>query len=330
MEKILNTDRGKLLVRPYQPEDEEGVLSLWRIAFEKEMDRSLWAWKYIEGPFKHQIAVCIDEAGQILVLYGGIPFPAVRQGDRVTITHLMDIMSHPSCRGSGLFVRVANSFFEFFAGAGKTVFYYGFPGPYHFAIGEKYLNYRWLGKGMGYLRASVKEVAGKGRRLGGHVEPIRKSEASMNETWRMQARHYGFSAIRDQAFIQWRFFDHPLRTYDVWGYRPTLGSCYQAYAVISMDGTRARLVDMLAPPSEGMIARFLGRLAIHYAKADMDVFEAWLPEGHFTKRALISAGFAPFNEPFGIIPTGRSFDPRLDYEWASTHLYYTMADGDLL
>jgi len=330
MEKAIDTDRGRFTVRTYTPEDEAGVLALWRAAFEKEMDPQLWRWKYLQGPFKNQIAVCTDAPGNILVLYGGIPFRAAWGDQTVRMTQLMDIMSHPSCRGSGLFIRTAEAFFDFFAGAGKTVFYYGFPGAYHYTIGEKYLDYRMLNQGMGFMTAKTADLKATVKPFQGVAEPIQRIDASLDDMWRRERGSYPLSVIRDGRFLHWRFFQHPFNRYELWGFRPFLRRQLKAYAVLSIKGPKARLVDVFAPNSEPIVTGFLSRMAAHYISRDIEEMEVWLPKAHFLEPACIAAGFLPAKEPLGIIPTGRSFDPRLDYDWASENMYYTMADGDLM
>ncbi|MFP4087436.1 MAG: GNAT family N-acetyltransferase, partial [Desulfobacteraceae bacterium] len=135
MEKRIETQHGSFRVRPYRSDDEAGVLSLWEAAFGKELSPSLWRWKYLKNPYPVQIGVAVDDDERVLVLYGGIPYRANWNGNQVSMTHLMDIMSHPDCRGSGLFVKTGAAFFDLFAGPERTLFYYGFPGKYHFDIG---------------------------------------------------------------------------------------------------------------------------------------------------------------------------------------------------
>ena len=51
MEKITVKNLGTFEIRPYLPEDERQVLSLWKTAFHKEMPEPLWHWKYTRNPF---------------------------------------------------------------------------------------------------------------------------------------------------------------------------------------------------------------------------------------------------------------------------------------
>jgi hypothetical protein len=330
MEQRIEIREGVFVVRPYDDGDEAGVLSLWQAAFGKEISSSLWRWKYLENPYPVQIALAVGEDGRTLVMYGGIPYRANWEGKTVTITHLMDIMSHPDCRGSGLFVKTGMAFFDLFAGPGRTLFYYGFPGKYHFDIGKKYLAYSGFQGGVAFLMARAGALARKSRWPLGRIERITEVDDAFDGLWKRSVGDYPLAVIRDAAFLQWRFFEHPLRRYEMWGYRPYLHRELRAYAVFSVEGETARMVDILCPPSKKAAGDFLARLGRQFDERGIREIQTWLPKDHFLGRLAVSAGFNPFQEPLGFIPTGRSFHPGLSMDWASQHLYYTMADGDLL
>ncbi len=330
VEKVIETERGRFLIRSYRPEDEAGVLSLWKAAFEKEISPALWRWKYLENPYNLQIALCVNEDGTILVMYGGIPYRTNWKGKTVCVTHLADIMSHPVCRGTGLFVRAGAAFFDLFAGPEATIFYYGFPGKFHFDIGEKYLEYTALKGGVGFLTARTAHLASRVTRFGGQIEQISDIDNSFDRLWKRCRDNYPFALVRDADFLRWRFFKHPLRKYELWGYRSYFKKGLKAYAVFAIEGEKARMVDLFGPPSEKTVTAFLTRLGAQFAERGIERVETWLPGNHFLTRAAISAGFKPLEEPLGIILTGRSFHPALSLEWASANIYYSMADGDLL
>ena len=330
MEKRVETGHGAVVIRPYRSGDEAGVLSLWKAAFGKEISPPLWRWKYLENPYPVQIGLAVGEDDRVLVMYGGIPYRANWKENRVSITHLMDIMSDPECRGSGLFVKTGMGFFDLFAGPERTCFYYGFPGKYHFDIGKKYLEYTDLENGVSFLRAETGALAQNSRRPGGRIERIMDADDAFDGLWERCGKDYPLAVIRDSAFLRWRFFEHPLREYEVWGYRSCFRRGWKAYAVVALEGETARMVDILAPPSGKTISDFLARLGDRFSARGIREIETWLPEDHFLARFAVSAGFRGFQEPLGFIPTGRSFHPGLSLDWASQHLYYTMADGDLL
>jgi len=330
MEKRVDTEHGAVVIRPYRSGDEEGVLSLWRAAFGKDISASLWRWKYLKNPYPVQIGLAVGEEGEVLVMYGGIPYFANWKGERVTITHLMDIMSHPDWRKSGLFVKTGTAFFDLFAGPDRTCFYYGFPGKYHFDIGKKYLKYTGLKNGVGFLKAETGTLGMNKMRAWGRIERMTGVDEAFDDLWKRCRKDYPFAVIRDSAFLRWRFLEHPVREYEIWGYRSCFRRGWQAYAVFAIEGETARMVDILAPASMKTTRDFLVRMGDRFHGRGIKEIETWLPEDHFLARFAASAGLKPFEEPLGFVPTGRSFHPALSLDWASQHLYYTMADGDLL
>lgn len=317
------------MVRPYKPEDETGVLALWEAAFEKVMPSSLWRWKYLESPYPVQIAVCLDENGEVVVVYGGIPYRANWKGRKIFITHLADIMSHPDYRRSGLFVKMGSVFFEFFAGPQLTPFYYGFPGKVHFEIGKKYLLYQALEGGVGHFSANTDPLAQRKAQMGWRIEKMTRGDELLDSLWKRVQKFYPFAVIRDASFFQWRFFARPGKRYECYGYRSFMGREWKGYVVFDLQDHHATLVDLLMPPSQSLVSDFLGRVSHQLSLEGVKTMAIWLPAEHFLVPLLLSAGFVSAPEPLGFVPTGRSFDPALELEWVGKNLYYTMADGDL-
>ncbi|MBI5591129.1 MAG: GNAT family N-acetyltransferase [Deltaproteobacteria bacterium] len=330
MEKITLTGRGTFVIRPYQPEDEGRVLSLWKTAFQKEMPEPLWRWKYSENPFGYRILLCVNEAGDPVVMYGGIPYQANWKGQHVEITNLMDIMSHPDYRKTGLFIQTGNAFFDTFCGPDKSVLLYGFPGKYHFEIGQKYMAYLKLKTDVVYLRAETAHLAPSITQSPGYLELVRDIDESFDRLWEICKGSYPLAIIRNAAFIRWRYGNHPLKRYEIWRYQAGQQGAMDAYVVLSIADGKAVLSDILAPPSGFNLSNVFGLLGKMLSDRDISTLETWLPGGHVMMHAALSSGFNVYPEPTGIIPTIRIFDPSLAFEWACDHLYYSMADGDLV
>lgn len=329
LEKWFETDRGKFQIRPYGIGDEQGVLSLWQAAFGKEMPEDLWRWKYLESPFKHKILLCLNEQREVVAFYGGIPYRANREGRTIEVVQLMDIMSHPDYRGAGLFVRTAKEFFRRFCDSQGSDFLYGFPGKYHYELGRRLIGYKGLPGGVSFLTARTADLAGKNRWFGGRFELISEIDSSFDNLWKVCLDYYPLSVIRDAKFVRWRFMDHPLKKYEVWGYRRYFGKKLQGYAVFSIEGQKARLIDMLTPSSIRLTSDFLARLGGLFGERGIEEVETWFPAHHFLFEAAVSAGFTSLPEPLGIISTVRVFDHSPNFEWMAKNIYYSMADGDL-
>jgi hypothetical protein len=330
MEKITLTGRGTFVIRSYQPEDEERVLSLWKTAFLKEMPQSLWRWKYSENPCGYRILLCVNDAGDPVVMYGGIPYKANWKGKDVEITNLMDIMSHPDYRKTGLFIQTGNAFFDTFCGPDQSVLLYGFPGKYHFEIGRKYMMYRKLTADVVYLSVETMRLAQSITQSSGCMEPVSGIDDAFDRLWEISHNRYPLAVIRDAAFLRWRYGNHPLKRYEILKYRTMRQGEVRAYAVLSIAGGKATLSDVLAPASGIHLPDFFGVLGKMLSDRGISTVETWLPGGHFMTLAAQSSGFNSYPEPTGIVPTIRIFDPSLDFEWVCDHLYYTMADGDLV
>lgn len=330
MEKITLTGRGTFVIRPYQPEDEERVLSLWKTAFLKEMPESLWLWKYRENPFGYRILLCVNETGDPVVMYGGIPYQANRKGKSVEIINLMDIMSHPDYRKTGLFIQTGQVFFDVFCGPDKSVLLYGFPGKYHFEIGQKYMEYRKITADVVYLSVEPAHLISSITQPPGYLEQVRDIDETFDRLWEICKDSYPLAIIRNAAFLRWRYGNHPLKRYEIWRYRATLQGAMDAYIVLSISDGKAALSDILAPPSGINLSNIFGLLGKMLTEREIGVLETWLPGGHFITNAALSSGFNSYPEPVGIIPTFRSFDPSMTFQWGCDNIYYSMADGDLV
>ena len=329
MEKVVKLEAGEFRFREYRREDEAKVLALWKLAFGKDLSVPIWRWKYADNPFGNRILLCVDSGDSLaVVMYAGAPYRANWRGRTVEIVQLMDIMSHPDYRKTGLFVKSADAFFELFAG-GDSVLYYGIPSEYHFNIGNKYLHYSGLESGVSYLSCAPHQLRGARRVLGGVVDEVGSTDERFDRLWERQRRHYPLAVIRDAAFLRWRFLGHPEKSYSICTYRPRFARELLGYAVVGFDDETARLVDILMPPGQRQIADFLGRLAGIVADRGAARFETWMPAGHFLTAGAQAAGWVREKEPLGIVPTARSFDEELTIPWVSENLFYTMADSDL-
>lgn len=330
METEFETDRGSFLVRPYEMGDEPGVLSLWQAAFHKELPPRVWRWKYLENPYPQKVLVCTRSDGKIVALFGGIPYRANWEGRIVEVLHAMDIMSHPDYRGAGLFVRTCQAFMDAFCESGAVSFLYGIPGRYHYDLGEKYLGYRELKGCLCFLTTRTVDLAHGRKRFGGRLRPVCEIDRSFDRLWNKCSPHYPLAVIRDAPFLRWRFTDNPMGAYDIYGYQRWPGGDMVGYAVLSRNREQTRMVDIVVSPVPGLIEDFLGRIGVELTRRGIETVEAWLPAGHFVTKAAMAAGFAPGQEPLGMILCVRLFDHSPDLEWIAENLFFTMADGDLM
>ena len=325
-------------IRPYEPADLPAVLTAWQAAFGKPLAPRLWRWKYHDAPLGHQILLCVHESGEIAALYGGLPFAADWRGERLRITQLMDVFSHPAHRRplggrGGLYVRTALSYFLRYGGPDASMLMYGLPGERHSRLGIHRLGYRTLPGGMAYLTAHPAALARlRARPLIGRLAPVAENDlvgldqlADAGPVTRLQAR-------RNAEFIRWRFLRHPehqyrLLRYSAWASRP--GTAWRGYAAVRTMQAQGVIVDLVLPQGERDARDMLRRLGALLLADGISELCTWLPASGIDAARLRALGFSEQPEPLGIRPTARLFDTGISWSDASTALHYTMADADL-
>lgn len=333
-EKIVESPKGRFVIRPYRESDEQGALSLWHAAFGKKMSRKLWQWKYAKNPFGRQIMLCVSEEGQPVAAYAAIPYRGRWKGKEVRFSHLMDNMSHPDFRGAiggrrGLFVRTAEEFYSRYGGPHASIFFYGFPGRRHFLLGKRVLKYTALENEPSYLSVQLSEKVAKMIPFKGSVAIRERPDDSLDVLDRTYAQLYPFAVRRNREFLQWRFFEHPEQEYLFYTYETWWRHQSKGYAVVSVHENTATLVDMLLPFAGKDVEDFMARLVHLLKRYGIERIEAWVPSNHFMRPDLQSAGFVKSNEPLGIIPSAKLYHPKLSFQFVNNTIFYTMADGDL-
>ncbi|MBF0375933.1 MAG: GNAT family N-acetyltransferase [Desulfamplus sp.] len=349
--KILN---GKYTLRPFTLEDENGVLELWKTAFKSTMSKELFRWKYLKNPYTQTMMLCVTDKDEIVTFYGGIPY-LFQYGEKIVpVVNLMDIMSHPMHRENRIFEKTAKQFMAYFCSPLKRdglaslqeslLLMYGFPGEFHYSIGERILNYRkvnqplYLTLSLGYSKDKSTPLYKKNRK----AEVLNSIEFKNNNwfeqdrlwfdnLWEKCKQDYPFSIIRDSKFVNWRFINHPEKQYSIL----KIGSSVDgAFVVLQINGSKATIVDMFMSNYSELFKDVIFAIVEYLTAIDshqeIKYIETWLPENHFLAAHAIEYGFQSQDEPIGIIPTVSLFEHSPTLEWVTSNLYYSMGDGDLL
>lgn len=119
-------------------------------------------------------------------------------------------MVHPDYRKDGLFLHMAETFFDWYGPPAGSVCLYGFPGTLHFKIGRLLLRYKALSRRPAYLTAETTPLANQGRPFRRKLEPVTKANFSFDRLAVGFRYRQLFAVIRDADFINWRFTQHPI------------------------------------------------------------------------------------------------------------------------
>lgn len=113
-------------IRPYEPHDKSGFLSLYTTVFGEEKTEDWFAWKYEDNPYIDDVPVIVAVHHRDIV--GARPLFALKVGigDEYDVTlQPADTMVHPDHRRQGLFTRMTEHAIERYAPT--TPFFFNFP-----------------------------------------------------------------------------------------------------------------------------------------------------------------------------------------------------------
>ncbi len=326
---------GRYDLRPFRPGDENGILKLWEVAFKAKMPMARFQWKYIDNPYDKAMMLCVAENGDIVTFYGGIPYKFQYKNRVVHGVQLMDIMSHPDHRKYRVFAKTANQFISYFCTPERLLYMYGFPGEFHYSIGERILGYKKINPAA-YLKVNPRLLLNSGYPNPGNtkidMEEINKLDANdfdWKKLWNDCSRDYPFSIVREPEFVKWRFLEHPENNYQVFKFVNKHNGCLSGYAVLLIQSDKAVLVDLLVKNSLQIFHNIMAGIGGYLLDHQIEILETWLPDNHFTADYARKTGFEQFKEPLGIIPTVALFKHSPSLDWVFSNLYYTMADTDL-
>lgn len=336
MDKILRTKNDTFLLRPYQAGDEEGILRLWEKAFGKEMSHETWRWKYADNPYGHYIMLGLTEggAGEVVTMYSGIPYLATLDGQTIRMTHNMDIMGHPGFRAPihgrrSLFVETGSYFKQNFENDQYSPFNYGFTGLKSRGLSKIYFNSFDLLQGGFYLELSESTLPKNKPFRIGTVEMLTRADEHLDAYWENLKHHYPFAVKRNRQFFQWRFWNHPNHTYEVYVFR-NWRKKITAHIVFLRQADSLKLVDVMTLPGSSGLSKNISAVRTEKLPGSAKKMAAWLPLNRLPSAHLQDAGFKPAVEPIGFFPTGMTCKSELNASYTNRTIYFTMADGDLL
>jgi hypothetical protein len=327
-------------VREFRPGDEEAILEAFNRIFPqvdptfvpRGMDE--WAWRYRKNPAGWRIWVALAPDGQVIAHQGGVPIRLDHNGERVRWNQIVDSFADPKLgRGlkkPGLFVMASKPFCDTYGGAPpKDEIMYGMPVRRAYRIGQKFLGYNTV-RNQNQLRLPLERLRAAAAPLVEVTEVDEFPEEIDAFSARASASH-GAVAVRDKAFLDWRFVQRPGVDY-----RQALargrGGEILGYAVAvkgSFDLNEGELVcDWLVDPAHPEAGHALRAWLVERARDDaVGEVIAILPE--------FCPDFAAFQRSgFRVHPTGYYLAAGSFFDGFHTVLtyddwYYTLAEFDL-
>lgn len=327
-------------VREFRPGDEEPILEAFNRIFPqvdptfvaRGMDE--WAWRYKQNPAGWRIWVAIEPGGLVIAHQGGVPIRLKHNGELVRWNQIVDSFADPrlgrGLKKPGLFVMASKPFCDTYGGPPpKDEIMYGMPVRRAYRIGQKFLGYNTV-RNQNQLRLPLDRLrADAAPRV--EVEEVREFPEETGAFFERAAAGFRAVAVRDKAFLDWRFVNRPGVEY-----RQALargrGGELLGYAVTckgAFDLNEGQLVcDWLVDPAHPEAGHALRAWLVERARAEeAPEVIAILPE--------FCADFAAFQRAgFRVHPTGYFLAAGSFFDGFHTVLlyddwYYTLAEFDL-
>jgi hypothetical protein len=330
-----------LVVREYRPGDEVAILDAFNRVFPlidptfHARSMAEWHWRTLENPAGWRLWIAQTSSGEVVAQQAGLPIRMLHRGEPVVWNQIVDSFADPrygrGLKRPGLFVQVAQPFCDTYGGPPpQDQIMYGMPVRRAYRIGQKFLGYQ-LVRDQHRLRADARQLQGRAA-PGVVLEECARFPADSDAFFERARQPHRAIAVRDRAFLDWRFATRPDTRYRIAlarsdSARTLLG--YAVYARGSFDLHDGGLVcDWLVDPAHAEAGAALRAWIGACARADgLDQVIAVLPETCADFVAFQRDGFrvestSYFTAAGSYTRTFHTLD--LYWDW-----YYTLADFDL-
>ncbi len=285
--------RSKLRFRPATAGDEAEIQLLCRKVFGIALNEDEWQWRNVRNPCGPTLTQVAEKEGRIVGHLSGVPTDLKIGDSRRKAFLIVDSVVDPAWRGRGihaaLTIEMSNRFCEQADGLGfglpnnqayAPMLKLGIPRVLTMPVFMKVLDWRNVLRSKirsPFAASALGNIANTFRRrrrpleLGGiELEEIYHFGTPADQLWQRIASHFNISAIRNAAFLNWRYFQRPSLPYRVFS-----ASCHGqwiGYVVVRMlhkwDIRLGTLVDLVFDPAEPDAGALLAERAQSVLKED--------------------------------------------------------------
>jgi len=323
-------------IRPFREGDEGSLLETYNEVFASDgappRTRAEWVWAFEKNPAGQRIFVAVH-AGRVVAQYAALPARLRVEGRQVTGLQIVDSMVHSAHRSGarqpGLFVSTARAFFEAYGGPERDFLHYGWPVERSWRVGRRMLDYEIV-RVQNAMVASASALA-RGSALPDGVRAVERFAGEFDQLGERCAADVAASALRGAAFLNWRYAEHPSRSYrSLVAGPPGSPEGLAVWRRAQFGGTElACLVEWLVPLGADDAARaLLAAVAAEVRAAGLDTLALWCPEWSPWCADFQERGFRV--QPSDYLTTAKSWARRYDLVWLRDHWWYQLGDTDIV
>ncbi len=292
-----------------------------------------WRWKFFENPCGLRATIGLDESGQVLAQYAGLPQRICLDGEWTNITQGVDSFSSLNARGlgrRGAFVQTGEVFARQYGAVSDQgdPWMWGFPVPRARRVGERFLGYQGF-RAQPLLQLFRAPAAAPRARVERAALALLNEEAAsfdaLNESLLAGDR---VQADRSAQTLAWRYAEHPSRTYQLLVQRTDAGELI-GYALLTrgkLGETRGTLLCELVTRDKDEGALIAAAWGIACEQSEPKLIALLAPNsgafGRYQARGFHVRGSSLFL-------VGRSYDRTYSTEFWREKWRMSLGDTDL-
>lgn len=307
-------------IREYQPKDKAAIFALKTAVDGRPFSEELWQWKFETGPVRPAQIFVVDGQNGIAGLRIFI-IERLKVMDKTMTAGLgVEVMVHPDYRRFRIASLMAAEGFESMLKKGVPILL-GFPNEAAYKVYSKtrpnwgpvcviplsvkplnfdkiigqYTGSRFARRIAGTVAKLGWSIVARERRSGPatlDIQQIESFDARFDVLWRETCYTYEIGLVRDSAFLNWRFANHP-RNYTI--FAAASGDKICGYMVLKNDEMfnlrLGLIVDTLTLPDETVAAALITRAVDHFRKQNVDAIGCLMLKHAPYFKTLRKAGF---------------------------------------
>lgn len=239
-ENALEEFKSKVRLRPFEQKDADQCNALYNLVFKQNRSISQWKWLYEERPRGGHNTFVAELGNEIIGQYSTVLTKYKIWDKELMASDHIDAAMKLKYRGTGLYSEMGNKQHEFF----KHELGIGFPTALYYRFGSKTLGYigvgkipRWLkiirsdmimrllipvqtlGKFSGILSKSPSHLLFRSKETISldrfRFEKVGAFDQRVDALWDRVKGDRPIMAVRDSAFLNWRFQKSPFHKFDL-------------------------------------------------------------------------------------------------------------------
>jgi GNAT superfamily N-acetyltransferase len=308
-------------IDPASSRDIEESLQLFKLVYGRTMSERFYRWRFIDNPFGPPMVSLLWDGETLAGHYSVSPTRAMVDSQPQLAAQSMTTMTHPSYRNRGVFTILAEHLYDRMADLGARMVW-GLPNTQsHYGFTQKL---KWKDVG---LIATMTQLVGPGER-GGSIDEGRTNGPAVTDLFERSVDGRIFPSIKDEAYIRWRYVDHPEQQYRLFGLPSSDDVLFVTKDYETPQGMALEVVDYLYARQPPLFSAAMRGLLDWARERRYAMVRTWMSMADPAFLHLEKLGFAP-REPiayFGGRALG-AFELPAD-SWSERRWCVTMGNSD--